>query len=507
MDGGASWSTVNSGLDNFIIQGYDYISALAIDSQDPNTVYAARHDVCEDCTAALFRTTDNGASWTATTLGRADTVISLATDPQILGTIYAGTSVGIFSSTDGGARWNAVKSRLTSDSYGRLVIPALAIDPQNSAIVYAATSSAGIFKTTDAGATWTIVNSDLKATTPADVTVLRIDPQNPGTMYAMTDEGIFKTLDAGATWIGVNAGLPLSPVFDIASNKVPTLSALEIAPQGPSTIYAVDACCQEIFKSTDDGASWNTTLARGADGIVLKGARLSARSLAIDTHDPPTVYAAGWYTQSGPGPMPGNGLFKSTDAGGHWIWIGTGLPNSLMASVAVDPLNPEVVYAGTAVGGPLTPGFGLFKTTNGGRSWKKAGLDGFSSRVDVVGIDPQDSNILYAVAYSQSIPWPAYPGGFGFLFKSTNGGASWTGINSGFPNYVTALAINPQYPNTLYAGTPFGVFRSIDGGANWDAINSGLTSPAVTSLAIAPQDPNTVYAATTDGVFAITFGP
>jgi photosystem II stability/assembly factor-like uncharacterized protein len=178
-----------------------------------------------------------------------------------------------------------------------------------------------------------------------------------------------------------------------------------------------------------------------------------------------------------------------------------------MASVAVDPLNPEVVYAGTAVGGPLTPGFGLFKTTNGGRSWKKAGLDGFSSRVDVVGIDPQDSNILYAVAYSQSIPWPAYPGGFGFLFKSTNGGASWTGINSGFPNYVTALAINPQYPNTLYAGTPFGVFRSIDGGANWDAVNSGLTSPAVTSLAIAPQDPNTVYAATTGGVFAITFDP
>src|SRR5262252_8767813 len=98
-------------------------------------------------------------------------------------------------------------------------------------------------------------------------------------------------------------------------------------------------------------------------------------------------------------------------------------------------------------------------------------------------VDPQDSNIVYAAAYERPYIGPFNPDNFGYLFKSTNGGTSWAGINSGSPNYVTAFAINPQTLNNLYAGTPFGVFQSSDGGANWDAINSGLTSPAVTPLA------------------------
>jgi photosystem II stability/assembly factor-like uncharacterized protein len=439
-DSAASWSAVNSGIDDEIARGYNYISVFAIDSQDPNTVYAARRYDCGDCDVpALYKSIDGGMNWIGAATGlKAGVVLSLATDPLANGGIYAGSPGGIFASIDGGGTWNAVKSRQTGDSYGTMAIPALAIDPQTPGTVYAASTSAGILKTTDAGVTWTIANRDLKANTPTSIRSLKIDRQNPGTMYAVTNDGIFKTADAGATWSGVNAGLPLGAVFDIAGNPATTFSALEIAPRDSSAVYTADACCQDIYRSMDGGASWNTTLARDSAGIVVKGARLTALSLAVDPENSRTLYAAGFYIQAGTGgASPGKGIFKSTDAGAHWISASTGLPGDpqnqgfLITTLTVDPRNPNTVYAGSLMQGLNSAGTGLFKSTNGGQSWKRAGLDGFGSRVDILAIDPQDSNIIYAAVYKRPYVWPVDPNGFGFLFKSTNGGATWTGINSG----------------------------------------------------------------------------
>jgi photosystem II stability/assembly factor-like uncharacterized protein len=112
------------------------------------------------------------------------------------------------------------------------------------------------------------------------------------------------------------------------------------------------------------------------------------------------------------------------------------------------------------------------------------------------------------MAYARGVVWPRDPSGCcGWLFKTTNGGASWNPENAGLPNYVTALAIDPQNSSTLYAGSNSGVFRSTDGGANWNSVNSGLTTLAVTTLAIDAQNSSTVYAGTADGVFAIAFVP
>jgi photosystem II stability/assembly factor-like uncharacterized protein len=78
-------------------------------------------------------------------------------------------------------------------------------------------------------------------------------------------------------------------------------------------------------------------------------------------------------------------------------------------------------------------------------------------------------------------------------------------VNGSDDYSVFSLAIDPQNPNTLYAGGGAGVFKTTDGGASWSAVNSGLTSLLVTSLAIDPQNSNTVYAGSAGGVFAITF--
>jgi photosystem II stability/assembly factor-like uncharacterized protein len=503
-DGAKSWSAVNSGLDTDILRGYNYVSVLAINPQDPNTVYASGHygGDCEECSNAFFKTTDAGANWTSVGRGLASvTVFALAIDPQNPGTIYAGTSAGVYKSTDAAATWSAAKNRLAGDSNGRVVIPALAIDPQNPDTVYAADNYTGLLKTTDAGASWTAVNPELRSTAPTDLLALRIDPQDPATIYAGTDAGVFKTTDAGANWSAVNAGLPFAPYGHLP------VSILALDPQSSGTLYIVDAGWQDIFKSADGGASWAGTLAREPGGLVVRGARLNTNALAIDPRNPRTFYVAGSYIQSGQ-PSGGIGVIKSTDAGVSWSVMSSGLPapssssfGVVFTSLAIDPQNPGTVYAGTLVQGLFARGNGLFKTTNGGGAWTNAGLAGYS-RVDVLAVDPKSQGTVYAraVVFGQTAP-------VAWLFKTTNGGANWTEVDSGLPGYINALAIDPQNPSTLYAGSGAGVFRSADGGANWAPLNSGLTTLSVNALAIDSQNPSTLYAGTAGGVFAITFAP
>ena len=156
---------------------------------------------------------------------RADAILSLAVDRQHSGTVYAGTSAGMFKTIDSGATWSAVQTRSVDDAHGPLVIPSVAIDPLRPETVYAAGTYHGILKTTDAGANWTTVNSDLSVTSPEGRMVLRINPQATGTVYAGTDGGLFKTMDAGANWSPMNAGLP----SDLNGHL--TISALEPDPR------------------------------------------------------------------------------------------------------------------------------------------------------------------------------------------------------------------------------------------------------------------------------------
>src|SRR5206468_2539359 len=90
------------------------------------------------------------------------------------------------------------------------------------------------------------------------------------------------------------------------------------------------------------------------------------------------------------------------------------------------------------------------------------------------------------------------------VFKSTDGGNSWSDVTSGLASAnVGALAVDPKTPSTLYAGTPRGVFKSVDGGDRWAAVNTGLTGLDVRALAIDPAMPTTVLAATADGGFVL----
>ena len=194
-------------------------------------------------------------------------------------------------------------------------------------------------------------------------------------------------------------------------------------------------------------------------------------SLAIDPVTPSTLYA-GTY---------GGGVFKSVDGGSSWSAINTGLSNTNVYSLAIDPFVPSTLYAGT-IGG------GVFKSVDGGSNWSAINTGLSNPYVCSLAIDPVTPSTLYA-------------GTNGGVFKSVDGGSSWSAMNTGLSNtYVWSLAIDPVTPSTLYAGTNGGgVFKSVDGGSSWSAINTGLSNPYVMSLAIDPVTPSTLYAGTNGG--------
>jgi len=152
--------------------------------------------------------------------------------------------------------------------------------------------------------------------------------------------------------------------------------------------------------------------------------------------------------------------------------------------LVIDPTSTQTVYAGTL-------GRGLFKSTNGGSSWSaiNSGLtDGY---IDSLVIDPATPQTMYA--------------GTDFcLHKSTNGGDTWIAVNSGLTGAsVNSLAFDPTSPQTIYAGTGNGngVYKSTNGGSSWSVANIGLAYTNVMSLAIDPTNSQTVYAGTNGGVY------
>src|SRR5262249_29200217 len=178
----------------------------------------------------------------------------------------------------------------------------------------------------------------------------------------------------------------------------------------------------------------------------------------------------------------------------------TGLTSLMVRALALDPATPSTLYAVTAGG--------VFKSLNGGATWatSNSGLGGAS--VVNLAIDPATPSVLYARTNTYGV------------YRSTDGGGSWSPINAGLPVGmngldITALAIDPVTPTTLYAGihymtcvecTYYRVYKSTDGGDSWSYSSTGLSSQ-VKTLVIDPVTPTTLYAGGGGGYKSTNRGP
>ncbi len=463
-DFGANWNQLTNGLP---FSGFDaWVNALAIYPLSPNTIYVLTND-------GPYKSTDGGATWNAANTGLADAFgfFALALNPLNADILYVGTDLGVFKSTDGGTSWNPANNG--NSGLNTRWVNTLVIDPLNPTTLYAGTDGLGVFKSTDGAANWNLANHGLF---DMDINVLAIDPVNPNTLYAGSwFAGIFKSTDSGTSWANV------------LNDRPAWITTLAIDPGNSNTIYAGTEFCNAL-KSTDGGANWNDI----SNGLYPCEA---VNALAIDPSNPNTLYL---------GASPGyggyqdrlNDLLKSTDGGASWTLMNNGLPYdshptygydyyTTVNALAIDPLNPNTIYAGTVNG--------IYKSTNGAGSWSPAqnGLPGYG--IFSIVIDPKNPNTLYA-------------GGVGGVYKTTNGGGSWKTINKGFADpspWVNVLAIDPLNPSTLYAGAN-GVYKTTDSGTNWYPLNNGLTNKDVKAIAIDPLTTSTLYAGTyRDSAFKI----
>jgi len=258
-----------------------------------------------------------------------------------------------------------------------------------------------------------------------------------------------------------------------------------------------------VFKTTDGGVTWAPVTDNFFGGTI--------GAIAMSESNPDVVYVGG-----GEHPIRGNvshgdGVWKTLDAGKTWRSVGLEETRQI-SRVRVHPGNPDVVYVGAQghVFGPNAER-GVFKTTDGGKTWRKILFRNDSTGVSDLILDPSNPETVYAAFWQAwRKPWQLVSGGAGSgLFKSTNGGETWVELtrNPGLPQGIigkVGITVSPANPNRLWAiieADSGGVFRSSDGGATWTRTNSErkLRQRAwyYTKIYADPKDTSTVYALNT----------
>lgn len=167
------------------------------------------------------------------------------------------------------------------------------------------------------------------------------------------------------------------------------------------------------------------------------------------------------------------------------VWTTNGPEGGNVTRLVVDPQTPTTVYVATQRGG-------IFKSVDGGGQWRNSGFGGLT--VSALAVDPRAPSVLYAATEDPLFDAPKRYN----VFTSTDGGASWSAIDTGLPNArVEDLVVDPQASSTIYAATSgSGVFKTVDGGGSWVAINNGLADLYVLALAVDPLSPTVLYATT-----------
>jgi hypothetical protein len=294
---GQSWSQAQTGLTGWPV------TTLLVDPTQPTTVLAGT--ASGDSSGILWRSDDAGAHWTAVPSGKDFGVNGLAATGD---TLLEGGYSGVHYSTDHGQTWNLGLSDFAD---------ALAVAPSAPGTAYAA-GPTGVQRSTDGGRTWAMALSTYGMNTVA------VDPHQANIVYAANQDGVQRSADAGATWAPVNSGLPHL-----------TVHALAVTAAVPARIFAGTE--NGIYVSSDAGANW--TLVGDTNGL---------RVLSIVTHPklPARLFAA----------MANGGVFASVDSGATWQPMQTGLGDTAVNVVAVDPAAPTQLYAGTS-------GSGIFRTS------------------------------------------------------------------------------------------------------------------------------------------------
>jgi photosystem II stability/assembly factor-like uncharacterized protein len=275
------------------------------------------------------------------------------------------------------------------------------------------------------------------------------------------------------------------------------VTAVAGVPSQPMTFY-MGATGGGVWKTEDGGLTWRNV----SDGYFKTG---SIGAIAVAESDPNVIYVGTGEACPRGNVSHGDGVYKSTDGGRTWVNVGL-RDTRHIARIRIHPQNPDLVYV-AALGHVFGPNEerGIFRSRDGGKTWEKIlYVDEKTGAIDLA-MDPTNPRILYA-AFWQVLrqPWTLISGGPGSgLYKTTDGGDTWTKLTNGLPPGIwgrSGVAVSPARPDRVWAiveAEEGGVFRSDDGGRSWRLLNRErkLRQRAwyYSHIYADPKDPDTVY--------------
>ncbi len=332
--------------------------------------------------------------------------------------------------------------------------------PGRPNVFYIGVNNGGVWRTTDYGRTWTPL---LDGQPTGSIGTVAVAPSNPDVLYVgsgeglqrpdlSTGDGVYKSSDGGQTW--KNRGLG-------DGQQIP---AILVDPRDPDRVYVAvlghpyGANAERgVFRSTDGGRHW--------EKVLYKDENTGAIALAFDPTDARTLYAVLWAARQGPWENgewqgPGSGLFKSTDGGTTWRPLTKGLPTARdrlgRIGIAVAPSAPKRLYALVDV--PRLGG--LYRSDDAGESWRRVNQDvrvwGRGSDFAEVKVDPRNPDLIYVANTS--------------TYRSHDAGRTFTAFKGapGGDDYHT-IWINPENTDILLLASDQGATITVNGGRTWSS--------------------------------------
>lgn len=538
-DGGKNWTAVLTVSEN---TGFNEIH---MDPRNSNVLYATAHQrrrhvftyISGGPESAVYKSTDAGATWNKihkglpeVDMGRIGLAIS-PVNPDILYCMIEASDKkgGTFRSTDRGASWEKRSDVSTAGNYYQEIFA----DPKDENKLFY--MDFWINVSADGGKTFKNIGERYKH---VDNHALWVNPSNTKHMLSGCDGGLYETFDGGANW-EFKANLPITQFYKVAVDNAEPFYNVYGGTQdnntlgGPSRTKSANGIHNMDWYFTVGGDGFETVVDPKDPNIVyslwqygglIRFDKKSGENLDIKPVEGENEPALRWNWDA---PLiiskfsntrlyfGANKLFRSDDRGENWMAVSGDLSRQLdrnklpvmgkvwsmdavaknqstdfygqLVSIAESPFDENHLVVGTDDG--------LIQVTmDGGKTWAKTeSFPGVPERTYVNQIIPSrhDKNVFYATfnhhRYGDFKP---------YIYKSTDGGKSWTSITANLPQRGSTYCIAEDHinKNLLFTGTEFGLYFSIDGGAKWTQLKGGLPTVAVRDLAIQERENDLVLA-------------
>lgn len=415
----ASWS--NTPLD---VKVYD----MDLDEVSTNILYLANFDT-NNYTGGIFKSTNSSSSWSLVGLG-SESIYSVVVNQLSHNQVFAGTLTnGVYRSNDSGANWSAKSQGLFSTNTAGLI----AINGSELELL-GATNSNGVSLSTNRGVTWQPLNNGLGT---KSMTGLTADPANPNHVFALsTSGGLYHCTLPSCSWSTVNSGLPTAafPASVFGEGILDENQKLELSLAGMDPAPTIES---------------KATNYKQLNQLVFAPSNSNVAYLATE----------------------GGGLLKSSDHAIHWS--SAGLSGKIVKSVAVDPLNSNILYAATTDSGTIK------YSSNGGSSWENQTFSG--TLCNFLSISVVNPGQVYAATDN------------GVYTRIGTGNWLYLGLNG---VAIKTIAAHPARVGVLVAGTASGYYYSMDNGQNWVQGSADVSNRSIRSILFDPNNMARVYLST-----------